>query len=77
MTIRSGLDTVHRDEMDEINRKAGDTLVRTLRRLYRPSFASGFSDSDTLTTVIRLVPNHRSLWQLRVDYRRGDLPTKP
>jgi len=35
-----GLDNRHRDKNGQISRKHGNTLIRTLRETYGPSFAS-------------------------------------
>ena len=48
----SGLDERHRDKDGEISKKHGNTLVRTLRKIYGQSFASGFADADTLKMVL-------------------------
>ena len=71
-----GLDDRHRDKDGEISRKHGNTLVRTLRRIYGPNFASGFSDTDTLAHVLRTEPTHSSLSQLRHDHAAGILSAK-
>lgn len=68
-----GLDNRHRDIDGQISRKHGNTLVRTLRRIYGPNFASGFADTDTLANVLQTAPTHSSLTQLRNDYLRGTL----
>jgi hypothetical protein len=67
-----GLDNRHRDKDGEISRKHGNTLVRTLRKIYGPNFASGFADSDTLSYVLQAAPAHASLTQLRRDYDAGE-----
>ena len=71
-----GLDNRHRDKDGEISRKHGNTLVRTLRRIYGPHFASGFADTDTLAHVLRTAPEHSSLTQLRHDHSTGILSGK-
>lgn len=68
-----GLDDRHRDKDGEISRKHGNTLVRTLRKIYGQSFASGFADSDTLDHVLKTQPAHPSLTQLRKDHVAGNL----
>lgn len=68
-----GLDGRHRDMDGEISRKHGNTLVSTLRRIYGPNFASGFSPSDTLAHVLQTEPAHSSLTQLRKDHASGQL----
>ncbi len=71
-----GLDGRHRDKDGEISRKHGNTLVRTLRKLYGPSFASGFADTDTLSVVLAKEPTHVSLTELRKEHTSGTLETK-
>ncbi len=48
----SGLDNRHRDKNGEISKKHGNTLVRTLRKIYGRSFASGFKDTDQLSDIL-------------------------
>ena len=74
--IEAGLDGRHRDKDGEISRKHGNTLVRTLRKIYGAGFASGFPDSDTLSTVLQKEPAHVSLTQLRKEHAAGMLDAK-
>lgn len=71
-----GLDDRHRDKDGEISRKHGNTLVRTLRRIYGPNFASGFAATDNLAHVLNTAPTHPSLSQLRRDHVAGTLSAK-
>ena len=71
-----GLDGRHRDKDGEISKKHGNTLVRTLRKIYGPHFASGFADTDTLAMVLQKEPAHVSLTQLRKEHAEGTLETK-
>jgi len=71
-----GLDNRHRDKDGEISRKHGNTLVRTLRRIYGHNFASGFPEVATLADVLRTAPAHSSLHQLRNDHDSGLLEGK-
>jgi len=48
-----GLDDRHRDRNGEISRKHGNTLVRTLRKIYGSGFAPGCNDSDKLSIVLQ------------------------
>jgi hypothetical protein len=48
-----GLDNRHRDKDGTIERKRGDTLVRTLRDEYGLEFARGYRSDTKLRTVIR------------------------
>jgi len=71
-----GLDDRHRDKDGEISRKHGNTLVRTLRKNYGQSFASGFAETDKLSFVLQKEPAHSSLSQLRKDEVDGTLQGK-
>ena len=71
-----GLDDRHRDKDGEISRKHGNTLVRTLRKIYGQSFASGFAETDKLSDVLQREPAHTSLTQLRKDHVAGTLQAK-
>ena len=46
-----GLDNRHRDKNGEISRKHGNTLVRTLRKIYGSGFAPGCRDEEKLSDV--------------------------
>jgi len=70
-----GLDKRHRDKDGEISRKHGNTLVRTLRKIYGSGFAHGFNDSDKLSDVLRK-SDEPSLSQLRRDHDAGSLEQK-
>jgi hypothetical protein len=48
-----GLDGRMRDGDGEIRQKRNDTLVRTLRTDYGPSFAEGYRSDTKLKTVLR------------------------
>jgi len=47
-----GLHDRHRDRNGEISRKHGNTLVRTLRRIYGPQFAAGEPETEKLQDVL-------------------------
>ena len=70
-----GLDNRHRDKDGEISRKHGNTLVRTLRKIYGAGFAPGFSDNDRLSDVLRKT-HEPTLSQLRRDHDMGTLEQK-
>ncbi len=70
-----GLDHRHRDKNGEISRKHGNTLIRTLRKLYGPSFAKGAADTDKLSDVLEKIDD-RSLSQLVHHHERGELDGK-
>jgi hypothetical protein len=60
----------------EISSKHGNTLVRTLRKMYGHRFATGFADTDKLSEVLQKSPANFSLTQLRKDYAAGMLGVK-
>jgi len=70
-----GLHGRHRDKNGEISRKHGNTLIRTLRRIYGPHFAPGHEDSETLGQVLQEMDD-RSLTQLVHDHEQGHLEGK-
>jgi hypothetical protein len=47
---KPGLDGRHRDKSAEISSKHGDTLVRTLRKIYGQGFAAGYSETAKSST---------------------------
>ncbi len=71
-----GLDDRHRDKDGEISRKHGNTLVKTLRKIYGQGFASGFSETAKLSEVLAREPSHASLSQLRTDHVDRSLESK-
>ncbi len=71
-----GLDDRHRDKDGEISGKHGNTLVKTLRKIYGHGFAIGFADTDKLSDVLQKAPAHFSLTQLRKDHADGMLNVK-
>jgi len=72
---KATLDNRHRNEDGEISVKYGNTLLRTLRKLYGQSFAAGYPDSEKLGEVL-LKLNETSLSQLRRDHETGHLEHK-
>ncbi|HET8919430.1 MAG TPA: hypothetical protein VFN27_07100 [Xanthobacteraceae bacterium] len=70
-----GLDNRHRDKDGEISRKHGNTLVRTLRKIYGAGFAPGFSDNDRLSDVLQR-SDEPTLTHLRRDHDMGTLADK-
>jgi len=70
-----GLDGRHRDKDGEISRKHGNTLVRTLRKIYGDAFARGFSDHQKLSDVLATL-DEPSLNQLVRDHAAGTLASK-
>jgi hypothetical protein len=72
---KAGLDNRHRNKDGEISHKHGDTLVRTLRKIYGQSFAAGYPETEKLSEVL-LHLNETSLSQLRRDHQTGHLEHK-
>jgi hypothetical protein len=72
---KAGLDNRHRNKDGEISHKHGNTLIRTLRKIYGQSFAAGYPDSAELSEVL-LQLNETSLNQLRRDHDTGHLAHK-
>ena len=70
---KAGLDSRQHD--GEISDKHGHTLIRTFRKLYGPSFAAGYPDTEKLSAVL-LQLNETSLSQLRRDHKTGHLEHK-
>ena len=69
------LDNRHRNKDGEIGGKHGNTLIRTLRKVYGQSFAAGYPETEKLSEVL-LKLNETSLSQLRRDHRTGHLEHK-
>jgi len=63
-----GLDNRHRDKNGEISRKHGNTLIRTLRETYGPSFAPGCDANAKLSDCLQQI-DEKSLSQLVHDRR--------
>jgi hypothetical protein len=57
----------HRNKDGEISRKHGNTLIRTLRKTYGPTFARNCSDTDNLSDVLHKI-DEPSLSKLIADY---------
>jgi hypothetical protein len=69
------LDGRHRDKDGEISKKHGNTLVRTLRKIYGQGFAAGHPETATLGEVLHKL-NETSLSQLRRDHETRHLDKK-
>ena len=67
---KAGLDNRHRNKDGEISSKHGNTLIRTLRKIYGQSFAAGYPETEKLREVL-LKLNETSLSQLRRDHETG------
>ena len=67
-----GLDQRHRDKNGEIGKKHGNTLVRTLRKIYGTTFAAGQPETAKLSDVLAQL-NDTSLGQLIHDHKNGHL----
>jgi hypothetical protein len=72
---KAGLDNRHRNKDGEISGKHGNTLIRTLRKVYGQSFAAGYPETEKLSEVL-LKLNETSLSQLRRDHETGHLEHK-
>ena len=72
---KAGLDNRHRNRDGEISHKHGNTLIRTLRRIYGQSFAAGYPETEKLSDIL-LQLNETSLSQLRRDHETGHLEHK-
>ena len=66
------IDDRHRDKNGEIGKKHGNTLVRTLRKIYGNTFAAGQSEAAKLSEVLQHL-NDTSLSQLVHDHKNGHL----
>jgi hypothetical protein len=66
------IDARHRDKNGEISRKHGNTLIRTLRRTYGPSFGKDCADEDKLSDVLHKL-DEPSLSHLIRDHDAGYL----
>jgi hypothetical protein len=69
------LDGRHRNRDGEISHKHGNTLIRTLRKVYGQSFAAGYAETEKLSEVL-LQLNETSLSQLHRDHETGHLEHK-
>ena len=65
----------HHNKDGEISGKHGNTLIRTLRKVYGQSFAAGYPETEKLSEVL-LKLNETSLSQLRRDHETGHLEHK-
>lgn len=72
---KAGLDNRHRNHDGEISHKHGNTLIRTLRKIYGQGFAAGYPETEKLSEVL-LQLNETSLSQLRRDHETGHLEHK-
>jgi hypothetical protein len=72
---KPNLDGRHRNKDGEISGKHGNTLVRTLRKIYGQAFAAGYPETATLSEVL-LQLNETSLSQLRRDHETEHLEHK-
>ncbi|MGD0848330.1 hypothetical protein [Bradyrhizobium sp.] len=72
---KAGLDNRHRNHDGEISHKHGNTMIRTLRKIYGQSFAAGHAETKTLSEVL-LQLNETSLSQLRRDHETRHLEHK-
>lgn len=75
MMEQPGLHGRHRDKNGEISRKHGNTLVRTLRKIYGPSFAQGAAPNEKLSDLLAEL-DEPSLTKLVHDHEHGHLERK-
>ena len=69
------IDDRHRDKNGELCKKHGNTLVRTLRKIYGTTFAAGQPETAKLSDVLVQL-NETSLGQLVHDHKNGRLDKK-
>src|SRR5437660_11566928 len=69
---KPGLDGRHRNKDREISGKHGNTLVRTLRKVYGQGFAAGYPETAKLSEAMFHL-NETSLGQLRRDHETDHL----
>ncbi|MBR0776592.1 hypothetical protein JQ543_23405 [Bradyrhizobium diazoefficiens] len=62
----------YRDKNGEISKKYGNTLIRTLRKIYGNTFAAGHPETAKLDEVLQHL-NETSLNQLVHDHKNGHL----
>jgi hypothetical protein len=74
-TKEPGLDDRHRDKNGHIARKHGNTLVKTLRKIYGAGFAPGFKETDKLSDVLHKL-DEPSLSKLHKDHDGATLEGK-
>jgi hypothetical protein len=63
------IDDRHRDKNGEISKKHGNTLIRTLRKIYGNTFAAGHPETAKLAEVLHHL-NETSLSQLVHDQKK-------
>src|ERR1700680_1520553 len=72
---KAGLDNRHRNKDGEISGKHGNTLIRTLRKVYGQNFSAGYPETEKLREVFFKL-NETSLSQIRRDHETGHLEHK-
>jgi hypothetical protein len=72
---KPGLDNRHGNHDGEISHKHGNTLIRTLRKIYGQGFAAGYPETEKLSEVLHQL-NETTLSQLRRDHETGHLEHK-
>ena len=72
---KATLDNRHRNRDGEISHKHGNTLIRTLRKIYGQGFAAGYPATENLSEVL-LQLNETSLSQLRRDHETSHFEHK-
>jgi hypothetical protein len=72
---KTGIENRHRNKDVEISGKHGNTLIRTLRKIYGQNFAAGYPETEKLGELLAHL-NETSLSQLRRDHETGHLHRK-
>lgn len=72
---KATLDNRHRNKDGEISAKHGNTLIRTLRKVYGQSFAAGYPETEKLSEVL-LKLNETSLVSSAVIMRLATWSTR-
>jgi len=72
---KTGLDNPHRNKDGEISAKHGNTMIRTLRKVYGQSFAAGYPETGQAERDLAEAERN-SLSQLRRDRETGHLDRK-
>jgi hypothetical protein len=70
-----GLHGRHRDKNGELSKKHGNTLMRTLRKIYGQHFAEGCGPEEKLSDMLQKL-DEPSLSKLVQDHDRGQLQEK-
>ena len=72
---KAGLDNRHRNHDGEISHEHGNTLIRTLCKIYGQRFAANYPETEKMSEIL-LQLYETSLSQLRRDHETGHLQHK-